>query len=478
MEKNLSFYRGRPLVVMAVFYGIGIIIGKNLIPNWLWIAGLVLGASITLIASLLQRSRFFSVSMTVLFLGICLSSWSFHPVLPASGIYWVEGEVADMPTEREDDRFAVPLKNLLLDGEKTKGKAYWTYQWYEKEGQQINIGDRVKFQGNLYHPMKQGNPFGFDFFTHLSKNGMTIGIYGATSLEIKERNVQGIESWLYKTRRAFHLRFEELMGQSAPLASAMVLGQKNQLEESIQEDFATIGIGHVLAISGLHIGLIAHILLLVLNKCKIGIKAQWFIMLLFLSVYGVFVGLSASVVRASILFLVYLGAKATGKKHDELTALAFAFLLIVVWKPTELFSPGFQLSFSAVSGIILLKSPIEKRLKKGVLQKNKIGISIGEGIATCLAAQIGIVFPMIYWFHQFTLLGILANVIVLPYVSVVLVPLYFSLLILAFVPGISMLLGIVAGGLTKGLIWVSNRLALLPAMGMKAAMPNVWLIAA
>ena len=420
-----------------------------------------------------QKGKRIAGAIGVLIIGVVLSSFHFFPALPAQGEYLIEGTLIGDVKEREEFSYAVKVGDVRLNGEKTSLKGYWTFLSEDVElVNTLEDGSRVAFYGRVYHPQKQQNPSGFDFFNYLRRQGITLGLYGNKELAVTKREGPSLSHSLYTLRKNIETHLDKIMGESAPLAQAMVLGSKEDLDEDIQKTFSTIGIAHVLAISGLHISIIAFMLLSLVQKMPIGIKGQWWFMAAVLGLYTLFVGGSPSVVRASLLFLVLLGGKATGRGYDELTSLAFAALVILVFRPSELFSPGFQLSFSAVGGIVLLRGPILKGLQKWI--KGEKFTKLLASFAVTAGAQLGVMLPMAYWFHHIPLLGIFVNLIVLPYVSMLVIPCYFVTAILAFVPGLGVVLGAISRGLSIALVEGSRLLAQIPGMEIKTKMPEVW----
>lgn len=478
MKPEFSFFEGRPLVGVTLLYAFGIFIGSKAGFYWLWVAGIIIGAGILLLATLLQKKKAAAIGVLAVFIGLFLSTCHFYPPLPSEGNYFVQGQMAGSLKEKEEEpgAFAAILVNLTLDGRKIPGKAYWTFYGSAEEKVPLEDGDNVRFYGSLYYPKRQDSPTGFDFSIFLSRQGIAIGLYGNKDLTWATGEKTGFANQLYRFQTRLNEQVSLLMGNRAPLAQAMVLGEKDQLEDNIREDFSKIGIAHVLAISGLHITIIGGMILALIRKTSLGPKGQWVVMALIFMAYTLLVGGTASVMRASILFLIFLGAKATGRAYDDLTALALAALVILLINPSELLSPGFQLSFGAVAGIMLLSGSLVKAIswvKGKITGKKAQGGKIAQIISVSLAAQLGIFLPMAYWFYKIPLLGLFVNIALLPFISVALVPFYFVTVLFSFIPGLNWALGKGAALLTDMLVFVSQNLAKMPGMEIRVKTPNL-----
>ncbi len=476
-KKPMDFFEVRPVVGIALVFLTAIVLGKNLRPHYLWIVGIGIGMILLCLSFFLHQNqnqkKKMAIGILTFFIGITLSSATFFPLLPEEGKYLIRAVVQSEVKEKENGSYGMALRNISLDNQKIKNKGYWTFTSKNQEMvQQLKEGSEICFYGKVYHPKKQQNPGGFDYFNYLNRQGISLGIYASEGLEIVGFEKQSFIYSLAGMREKIGNKLDEVMGKESALVKTMVLGDKNTLDEEVREDFTTIGLAHILAISGLHITILAAMILTLLKKTPLGIKGQWLVMAVVLLAYTLFVGGAPSVVRASILFLIYLGAKATGKVYDDLTALAIAAIGIIGMKPVELFSPGFQLSFGAVAGILLLAGPIKKTLEKRIKGRKKMTQKVLEGLSLTLAAQMGVLLPMAYWFHKIPLLGILTNVLLLPLISGILIPFYFLTVLVAYLPYLGGFFGRISSELTKAFIRISQFLAGIPSMEIQVFFPR------
>ena len=151
---------------------------------------------------------------------------------------------------------------------------------------------------------------------------------------------------------------------NANLSFAIIFGDKSNLSDVYYESYKFSGLAHLLAVSGLHIGLLVVLLIFILSFLKINKKSQFIIISVLLILYSFICSFSPSIVRASIMALVILYGSLIGERVDNLSSLNFAALIILIIWPESLFSAGFLLSYTSVLGIFLLYKPIYNGLTK------------------------------------------------------------------------------------------------------------------
>ena len=193
------------------------------------------------------------------------------------------------------------------------------------------------------------------------------------------------------------------------LFEAVILGDKENLSKNISQDFSAAGIGHLLAVSGLHVGFIVAILTVILSKLKIKRKYCAIILTFLLFAYCYLCGFSPSVVRASIMSLVFVYAYCLGKKYDALNCLAISGFIILFIKPLYVFDAGFLLSFLSVFCIFTLCRPLCK-----LLLKIKFPTKFAQVVSLTLCVQIGLLPIMAVYYSEFSILSLFANLICVP----------------------------------------------------------------
>ncbi len=479
----LPFYAGRPLVCCALCYGVGVLLGAARPFHWLWVAGLGVACLFAILYYLLGRKISLGVFPAFFFLGLVLASLSAYPIRLPEGNYAFTGTV-DGEVRYQDGRTACTLKDVTADGKSISGKAYWTF--YDREGQSppaLYNGDNVSFSGELYHPQGQQNPYGFDFDLYLKQRGIRVGLYGQKGLSVSPARTIWDGNLAFRLRTTLSQALYGTMGQKAPLAVVMLLGSSDPLPEEALEDFRVTGTAHVLSISGLHVAYLAAMLIWLLKRLRLGPKPRLLILAVFLGAYSWLVGMSPPVIRSALMCLLFMGAKPLGKPHDSLTTIAASFLMLLVFRPLDLLSPSFQLSFGAVTGMLLLGDsmmkkldgllPLKKRRKGGYLRRlsGKALQSVKSMLALGISAQLGIALPLAAWYQQFSLLGIFVNLLVIPYTGMLMI-VYIAALILSPLGVVGLWAGKAAAVLSDVLLGMVHFGAEFPGMSLSIPSPG------
>ncbi len=263
----------------------------------------------------------------------------------------------------------------------------------------------------------------------------------------------------------------------AGIASALVLGVKDGLDNEITEAYTATGTMHVLAVSGMHVGLIFLLFAWLFDRFPAKSRPKIVIAvvsLVFLWAYAFVTGLSASVLRAVVMFTIMILAQTWGKNTNKYNNLAISAFLLLIFEPFMLWDVGFQLSYLAVLGILYLYG----RIYRWLTVPTRVGDWIWQAVALSLAAQLA-TFPLsLYYFHQFPNYFLLANP---PIIFLGTVGLWLGIALLGF----SWLpyLGALLGSLLKWTIVLLNQVAgwieALPGAlwdGLHLSAPEMWLL--
>ena len=275
---------------------------------------------------------------------------------------------------------------------------------------EISEGDKLLFNTTVALIRNKNNPGEFDAETYWKRKGYCrIAYLKKDDYEIIEHGQNSsFSAFTRGTRRYLASIFEHyLSGDELAIALALVLGDKGLISQEVSASFTNTGAMHVLAVSGLHIGIILQILMKVLGSFPRFIsqyKAQ-LIAIIIMWIYAIITGLSPSVLRAVFMFSVLSFAQISGRNYDSLNALFFTGFVLVVIDPLTVFDIGFQLSFLAMLGIFLFYP----YLRQMVYFSNKWISMAWEGTAIGLAAQIMTTPISLYYFHQFPNYFLLTN---------------------------------------------------------------------
>ncbi|WP_378185770.1 ComEC/Rec2 family competence protein [Aquimarina sp. W85] len=267
------------------------------------------------------------------------------------------------------------------------------------------------------------NPNQFDYSKYLNSKF----IYHQLTLQGDKMIAHTNESFslkeiTFKIRSSLLSSFKKnkFKDQHIAFMSSLILGQRQELDADISNAFRNAGVIHVLAVSGLHIGIMLLFLNFVLKPLErvsnYGRLIKTTIIILILWSYAVVSGLSPSVLRAVTMFTFIAIAIQGQKRTATFNALTASFLLLICYRPTYLFEVGFQLSYIAVLSILALQPKINTLIKV----KNIILKKIWELCSVTLAAQIGLFPLLLYYFHQFPLLFLISNLLVIPMITILL----------------------------------------------------------
>lgn len=462
--KIRPFHHQRPLCAVAVFFGVGVLCGARFAWRPVWYgSGLLACVLAALLLRACGRKCVAGLMGCALFGGMLLSGAAAHPALPPVGKYEVSGVVSADAELREEGRVRCYLENVALhgDAETISGlRAYWTYTTDEEAPFLPLEGEAVSFTAKLYHPSGQMNPYGFDFAMYLHQRGVTVGLTGAREPSATGRPGRGARSLCYQARKWLTGRARAVFGADSALPEAMLLGVKEQLPDETQRAFSETGIAHILAVSGLHVSLLTAALLLPFRG-RLSPRGRLLATAIVTALYCALLDFPAPVVRASILMTLWQLRRAARRAPDGLTMLAAAFMLILILRPLDLFSVGFQLSFCAVLGMTAFGAPLRARLS--FLRRD----GLINAAATTISASVGVAIPCVQAFHRLSLLGLAVSPIACAAVGVLL-PVYFALLLIGCVwlPAGQWLAAPVAAA-TRWLVAGVRRLSALPFASLR-----------
>ena len=253
-------------------------------------------------------------------------------------------------------------------------------------------------------------------------------------------------------------------GDAYAVVAAMALGDKSSLTHELRDTYSLSGASHVLALSGLHLGIIYGLLWLLLPHCRWPAVSQT-IILVTMWLYVLLVGMPVSVVRSAVMLTVY-GLLSIGHRNKmSVNALAFTAIIMLMWNPEWLFDIGFQLSFMAVLAILLFVPVFEEVFSAKFLQEHRWIRRIWGLVAVSVSAQIGVAPLIAYYFGRLSTYFLLTNFVVLPAAYLVL---GFSLIVLLF-PSLAYILLYIVDTLNAILL----RITAMPGSSIDGFHPNV-----
>ena len=400
----------------------------------------------------LKQKKTMLIPPMVLFMAIgylSIQSW-VAPDLPSRHIIHyadnqareIFGFVETSPIEgSQRKKFILRTTSIRKDGEfiSVSGKIRVTVVG---KPARLDKGDKISFIAKIRPITNFNNPGGFDYKRYmLFKRVMATAYVSCNHFSVVRRDSEVNRiGMIENARRKMNTLIENTLQQGEPqdVLKALIIGDRNAISKNLRQSFNRAGVAHLLAISGLHVGIVAAVSFIffqkLLSHIKIFLWNAWVkkgaVILSFIPiwVYGLLSGMSPSTQRAVIMVTVFLLAFLFESEQDPINTLALAAMVILVVNPPALFSISFQLSFAAVFailyGITRISCPWESHLGK---TNQSIGYIISQKLSyfflASLFATLGTLPLLMFYFNQISLVGLLANVIIVPLIGFIVVPL-------------------------------------------------------
>lgn len=332
--------------------------------------------------------------------------------------------------------------------------------------EEILLGSVIKGEGKVSTFNGATNPGGYDEKAYQNGNGVLLKITEANVTEVYTPSFAWRDK-LFRLQKDIVCVYEQLFeAKNASLATAMVLGDKQNLDMDVKELYQRNGIAHLIAISGLHIAMIGGMLYQFLRKFTGSYPFAAAIGATFIVCYGVMTGLSGATMRAIIMLVVSIGADICGRKYDGITAIALALFVMLIGNPYQFTQVGFLLSFGAVIGIAVI-NPIWK-LRFPKLPK------VLDGFLVSVSVQLVITPILLYYFYELPLYGIFLNMVVVPMMSWLL----FLLILCAVIGSVSVEIAFLPARLSDGIFYLYEMLCrfseTIPGHTLCTGRPSLW----
>ncbi|ULO10252.1 ComEC/Rec2 family competence protein [Paenibacillus sp. 19GGS1-52] len=336
--------------------------------------------------------------------------------------------------ERDGDRvdFTVKLSQLALasaDKQQLKGQgeliAVQVKLQVEEEiavAAQWQRGDQVLLSGVLEQPAVARNFGGFDYreYLHMKKIHWLLKLEGTASVEATPPSIWSprmLLRWNDQARFALGAELDHLFEKRhSGYMKGLVIGLQDDLDPETFQQFSQLGLTHILAISGMHVAVYVGVLLFIWRRCRLTRETALTLTLVLVPLYVLLSGAGPSVVRAGLMSMIALLAARLGVLGDGLNILGASALVMLIWNPYLLLSVSFQLSFLVTAGLMVFV-PLAEPLLRGLPRVLRSAVSV------TLVAQF-VSFPLtIYYFNQFSLLSFAANLVLVPFITFIVLPL-------------------------------------------------------
>ena len=331
----------------------------------------------------------------------------------------IEGDIIEEP-EESPGKISCLIKLTQLEGVPVLGNILLTIKDTDNDTAP-SYGDHISYHGTAFRPLKNNNPYSFNYQEYLENNnihGLSY-LYRADYTIIKRSKdlyyylIVVPRNWIRNRINKFY------SSEYSSFLKAILLGEKSSLPPQLKQDFASSGLSHILAVSGLHTGVIALIFLTIFQIVFRNRTAARILTIVLLIYYMLLAHAVPSVQRAVIMISLVLLAKILQRRISTINILFAAAFIILVINPMQLFSIGFQLSFISVFAILVIFQYLSKKLNP--LRKNHSKLFwLLNLMLLSLMVQIVLAPLTIHYFHTLALGGIIANVIAIPLISLML----------------------------------------------------------
>lgn len=378
--------------------------------------------------------------------------WLGNFYQPKSGLVVT---IDEPPVEKTKSIKANATVQYLLQNDSTipvKGKIII----YFKKDSALNLqyGTQLVFKKSLQEIKNSGNPGGFDYKRFCLFKEITHQVYlKPEEFEILQgEKISQFRNFIYTIREKVLniLRTNITSKKELSLAEALLIGYKDDLEQSLVQSYTNTGVVHIIAISGLHLGLIYWLLSMLFKPLQKRKKTRWLRPILIITglwIFSLLAGAQPSILRSALMFTCIVVGDSLARKPSIFNTMAVSAFILLCINPYFLWDVGFQLSYAAVLSIIIFMRPVYNWF----YVKNKLLDFIWKLNAVTIAAQVLTVPLGIYHFHQFPNLFLLTNFLAVPLSSAILLGEIF-LCVIAFIPAAALLFG----KLLTWLIWIMN----------------------
>lgn len=385
----------------------------------------------------LQGTLLFSVALLAGGVGMVrmeIASWPFQSSnIAPEGQVVITGSVTRAPEARESTTH-IYLTTDTIDAAASKQ----TVLLYAPRNTSVKYGDSLLVEGELSVPETFTTDLGrtFDYPGYLRARGVSQVVF-RPEITVVESGGSPFFSFLYAAKERFTVAlYNTIPAPESALAAGLLLGERAGFSESLEEAFRRAGIIHIVVLSGYNVMLVVVFVTSILAMF-LRPRARLIAGLIAIACFAIMVGLSATVVRASIMAALLLVAQHTGRHHAVMRALFFAAAVMVMINPhLLLFDPGFQLSFLATFGLLALSPYLEARF---ALVPDYLGL---RSIAVASITTYLWVLPwLLYSIGEASIVGVLVNLLVLPLVPLAMLAAFLTGVVALIAPPLALFIG-------------------------------------
>ena len=415
----------QPLLILWICFIFGILISEKLSLSTVLVHVFLSFSFLFLVFSFLKIHFFFKIKdfvLSIFFLGLGVFAHELHnkeqvlPNFPNSSevVFTLDKK---LNSNEKNKRYEVKILKV-----NEKSVDLGLVLSVPKEEKELDFKHFYKAEIYLNKVKANAQDFGFDYQKYLGRKQIYFQGYAPNSFQVAEKENLTLSEKIKQKRLEVLQNIDQakLSEKSKEFTKGIILADRTEMDRETVEDFSKSGLVHILAISGSHMAIIFWLILLLLkpifpaNFRNVPIV----ISLIFIWLFAIFIDFGSSVIRSCIMITAYYFYVLLQRKPDLLHAMAISGLAILIFDTNQLFDVGFQLSFIAVFGIFWLNEPILKYLPK---PKNTVQNFLVNVISISIAAQLATLPLVIYYFHQYSLISVIANLVVIPFSEVIII---------------------------------------------------------
>ena len=372
----------------------------------------------------------------------------------------VTGRVVSI-VKKDDEYFKLELSDVSIisdNGARSYKKKILVNVYSDIADYRTVLWDRVYITGEVSIPKERSNPGTFDYRRYLKSIGIRCIITAENIENVKKAG--GIAALLKSAKCRTADIFESALGDDSAVVMGLLFGETSGIDEDIIETFRRGGTAHVLAVSGLHLGLLYSFLCRFKRK-KRSIPADIAIVLA-LSAYTALAGFTASVVRACLMIFIHIAGNHLNRRYDLISSTCVSMIIILAVNPMQVYSAGFQMSFLAVITLGIMIPLIQKKIK-GIL-------------LPMIAVQTGMVPYTMYVFNYVSLTSVISNIPVY-FIAAAMIPAGISVIAFCWLPVIAKPAAMITGLFVKLLLWCNDFTYMGGVFTFDVASPSVIFLA-
>ena len=415
----------QPLLILWICFIFGILISEKLSLSTALVNVFLSFSFLFLVFSFLKIHFFFKIKdfvLSIFFLGLGIFAHELHnkeqvlPNFPNSSevVFTLDKK---LNSNEKNKRYEVKI--LKVNDEINHLGLVLSVP---KEENELDFKHFYKAEIYLNKVKANAQDFGFDYQKYLGRKQIYFQGYAPNSFQVAEKENITFSEKIKQKRLEILQNIDQakLSEKSKEFTKGIILADRTEMDRETVEDFSKSGLVHILAISGSHMAIIFWLILLLLKPIFPANFRNFpiVISLIFIWLFAIFIDFGSSVIRSCIMITAYYFYVLLQRKPDLLHAMAISGLAILIFDTNQLFDVGFQLSFIAVFGIFWLNEPILKYLPK---PKNNIQNFFVNVISISIAAQLATLPLVIYYFHQYSLISVIANLVVIPFSEVIII---------------------------------------------------------